>query len=83
MNIFNGKNHRTRRAIRPLTLALTQQNIYKGKYRPSNLTHTAVKKKKKHLTGVVEYIGNKSVPKTRPIIIDTKIYFLKLQSAFC
>ena len=32
---------------------------------------------------VVEYIGNKSVPKTRPIIIDTKLYFLKLQSAFC
>ena len=37
MNIFNGKNHRTRRAIRPLTLALIQQNICKGKYRPSNL----------------------------------------------
>jgi len=43
------KNHRTRRAIRPLTLALIPQNIYKGKYRPSNLTHTVVKKKKKHL----------------------------------
>jgi len=39
---FNGKNHRTR----PLTLALIQQNIYKGKYRPSNLTHTVVTKKK-------------------------------------
>jgi len=50
MNIFNGKNHRTRRAIRPLTLALIQQNIYKGKYRPSILTHTVVKKKRKHLT---------------------------------
>jgi len=47
MDIFNGKNHRTRRAIRPLTLALIQQNIYKGKYRPSDLTHTVVKKKKK------------------------------------
>jgi len=46
--IFNGKkNHRTRRAVRPLTLALIQQNIYKGKYRPSDLTHTVVKNKKK------------------------------------
>ena len=42
MNILMEKNHRTR----PLTLALIQQNIYKGKYRPSNLTHTVVKKKK-------------------------------------
>ena len=25
-------------AIRPLTLALIQQNVYTGKYRPSNLT---------------------------------------------
>jgi len=50
MNIFNGKKHRTRRAIRPLALALIQQNIHKGKYRPSNLTHTVAKKKKKHLT---------------------------------
>jgi len=33
-------------AIRPLALALIQQNIYKGKYRPSNLTHTVAKKKK-------------------------------------
>jgi len=46
MNIFNGKNHRTRRAIRPLTLALIQQNIYEGKYRPSDLTHTGLKRKK-------------------------------------
>ena len=37
MNIFNGKNHRTRRVIRPLTLALIQQNIYTGKYRPSKV----------------------------------------------
>jgi len=48
--ILMEKNNRTRRAIRPLTLALIQQNIYKSKYRPSNLTHTVVKKKKKHLT---------------------------------
>ena len=34
------KNHRTRRAIRPLTLALIQQNIYKGKYRPSTVSYT-------------------------------------------
>ena len=32
--------------MRPFTLALIQQNIYKGKYRPSNLTHTVDKKKK-------------------------------------
>ena len=40
------ESHRTRRAIRPLTLALIQQNIhvYAGKYRPSNLTHTVVKR---------------------------------------
>jgi len=44
--ILREKNHRTRRAIRPLTLALIQHNIYKGKYRPGNLTHTVVKKKK-------------------------------------
>jgi len=31
-------------AIRPLTLALIQQNIHTGKYRPSNFTHTVVKK---------------------------------------
>jgi len=45
MNIFNGKHHRTKRAIKPLSLALIQQNIFKGKYGPSNLTHTVVKKK--------------------------------------
>jgi len=31
-------------AIRPLTLALMQQNMYTGKYRPSNSTHTVVKR---------------------------------------
>jgi len=33
-----------KRAIRPLTLALIQQNVYTGKFRPSNLTHTVVKR---------------------------------------
>jgi len=48
MDIFNGKSTRqsckSYKAIRPLTLALMQQNVYTGKYRPSNLTHTVVKR---------------------------------------
>jgi len=38
------KIHRKRRATRPLALALIQQNIYTGTYRPSNSTYTVVKR---------------------------------------
>ena len=64
----------TTRAIRPLTLALIQQNVYTGKYRPSNLTHTVVKRQTFSIHKCVKVTSTREMCTGSKICISTHPY---------